>query len=204
MTELAVLQAVRLKGRVRPADLAATLQADVGDITSVVERLTASGLLVDDATVRLTPGGRERLASLLAEERKGVDAAAMAAAYDDFHAVNTDFKSLVTDWQLKGGPQGTPNTHDDADYDAAVLARLEEVHARVLPIIEAAAAQLPRLNAYSAKLLAAFDKVKAGDTAWLARPLIDSYHTVWFELHEELISAIGLTREEAARSGDAQ
>jgi hypothetical protein len=27
---------------------------------------------------------------------------------------------------------------------------------------------------------------------------------VWFELHEELINAVGLTREEAARSGDAQ
>jgi len=26
---------------------------------------------------------------------------------------------------------------------------------------------------------------------------------VWFELHEELILAAGLTREEAARSGDA-
>jgi hypothetical protein len=34
--------------------------------------------------------------------------------------------------------------------------------------------------------------------------LIDSYHTVWFELHEELIVATGRTREEAARSGDAQ
>jgi hypothetical protein len=74
----------------------------------------------------------------------------------------------------------------------------------VLPIVEAAATQLPRLNAYSTKLIAALDKIKAGDTAWLTRPLIDSYHTVWFELHEELIGAIGMTRKEAARSGDAQ
>jgi hypothetical protein len=110
----------------------------------------------------------------------------------------------VTDWQLKGGADGEPNAHDDAEYDAAVLARLDEVHARVLPIIEAAAAQLPRLNAYSTKLLAALGKVKSGDTAWLTRPLTDSYHTVWFELHEELIGAIGMTREEAAKSGDAQ
>jgi hypothetical protein len=57
------------------------------------------------------------------------------------------------------------------------------VHARVLPSIEAAAAQV-------------------GDTAWLIRPLI--HHTVWFELHENLIGAIGMTREEATRSGDAQ
>jgi hypothetical protein len=43
----------------------------------------------------------------------------------------------------------------------------------------------------------------AGDTTWLARPIIDSYHTVWFELHEELIAASGLTREEEARAGHA-
>ncbi|WP_068189907.1 hypothetical protein [Mycobacterium sp. UM_CSW] len=204
MTELVVLQAVRLKGRVRPADLAATLGRDPGDIAAIVERLTASGLLVDGAALRISPSGRARLQALLDEERAGVDPAAMAAAYDDFRPVNTDFKSLVTDWQLKGGPNGTPNTHDDAEYDAAVLARLDGVHARVLPIIDAAAAQLPRLTAYAAKLCAALDKVKAGDTAWLARPLIDSYHTVWFELHEELIGALGMTREEAAKSDDAQ
>ncbi|OBG38560.1 hypothetical protein A5672_01215 [Mycobacterium alsense] len=207
MTELAVLQAVRLKGRVQAADLPRTLAAldlDPGDIAGVVERLTGSGLLVDGAALRITPSGRERLRALLAEERAGVDAGVVSAAYDDFRTVNADFKSLVTDWQLKGGPGGAPNAHDDAAYDAAVLARLDEVHARAVPVIEAAAAQLPRLGAYAAKLTAALGKIKAGDTAWLTRPLIDSYHTVWFELHEELIGAMGLTREEAAKFGDAQ
>jgi hypothetical protein len=204
VTELSVLQAVRLKGRVTPADLAATLDRDLDDITNAAERLTESGLLVGGATLRISPGGRDRLNALLTAERQGIDSAAMTAVYDDFRSVNPDFKALVTDWQLKGGPAGKPNAHDDAEYDAAVLARLDEVHAKVLPIIDAAAAQLPRLHSYSAKLIAALDKVKAGDRTWLARPLIDSYHTVWFEWHEELIGAVGLTREEAARSGDAQ
>ena len=202
MSELTVLQAVRLKDRVSPADLAATLNVGLADITDTIDRLTDSGLLVDGPMLKVSPSGRVRLAELLAEERKGVDSAAMSAAYNDFRAVNTDLKSVVTDWQLKGGPGGAPNTHDDAEYDAAVLGRLDGVHARVMPVIEAAATQLPRLGAYSAKLVAALSKIKAGDTAWLTKPLADSYHTVWFELHEELILAIGLTREEAARSGD--
>ena len=67
-----------------------------------------------------------------------------------------------------------------------------------MPIIAAAAAQLPRLDRYSVKLESAFGKVKAGDLVWLSRPIIDSYHTVWFELHEELILAAGLTRESEA------
>lgn len=203
MTELTVLQAIRLKGRVTPADLVATLDEDLDDVTHTLERLTASGLLAEGTTLRISPSGRARLDTLLSEERKGVDSAAMATVYDDFRTVNADFKAMVTDWQVKG-PEGKPNAHDDAAYDAAVLARLDDVHARVVPIIEAAGAQLARLNVYSAKLLAALEKIKGGETAWLARPLIDSYHTVWFELHEELIGAIGLTRAEAAKSGDAQ
>lgn len=201
---MAVLQAVRLKGRVTADDLAATLDEDPATLTGLVERLAAAGLLADGPTLRISPDGRSRLDSLLAEERAGIDSAVIAAAYDDFRAVNVDFKALVTDWQLKGGPTGTPNTHDDADYDAAVLARIDDVHAQLVQIIRVVTTQLPRLGAYSAKLAAALDKVKAGDNTWLTRPLIDSYHSVWFELHEELIGAVGLTREEAAKSGDAQ
>jgi hypothetical protein len=44
--------------------------------------------------------------------------------------------------------------------------------------------------------------MRAGDTSWFTRPLVDSYHTVWFELHEELIGAAGLTREDEASSGN--
>jgi hypothetical protein len=189
LTELAVLQAVRLKGRVSRDDLAATLG---GDFVDVVDRLVDSGLLLDGPMLRLSPDGRGRLEGLLADERSQIDAAAVSAVYGEFRSVNAEFKALVTDWQLK---DGQPNTHEDTNYDAVVLAHLDDVHRRVTPIIAAAAAQLPRLNRYSVKLQAALDHIHAGDTMWLARPLIDSYHTVWFELHEELIVAAGRTRE---------
>jgi hypothetical protein len=129
---------------------------------------------------------------LLTCEREQVDAPAILAAYGQFRSLNGEFKELITDWQLRGGQ---PNPHDDADYDAAVLARLDEVHHRVSPIVDAATAELPRLGHYAAKLQTALDRVRAGETMWLSRPLIDSYHTVWFELHEELILATGQTRE---------
>jgi hypothetical protein len=201
MTELTVLQAVRLKGRVSPVELAATLGEDPDDLAATLDRLTRSGLLVDGKALRVSPDGRARLDELLTGERRHVDRAALSAAHGEFRAVNADFKALVTDWQLK---DGRPNTHEDTDYDAAVLARLDGVHRRVMPIIDAAAAQLPRLQRYAAKLQTALDKVDAGDTVWLSRPLIDSYHTVWFELHEELILAAGLTRDAEAKSDHAQ
>jgi hypothetical protein len=202
VSELNVLQAVRLKGRVSPADLAATVDEDPATVATTIEDLTESGLLVEGkATLKLSPDGRTRLTELLTTERKGIDTAALAAAYDDFRSVNADFKVLVSDWQLKDGER---NAHDVADYDTAVLGRLDGVHERVVPIVAAAAAEIPRLSAYSDKLARALSCIKAGDTVWLTRPIIDSYHTVWFELHEELILAAGLTREDEAKAGHAQ
>jgi hypothetical protein len=189
VSELAVLQAVRLKGRVSRDDLTTTLGDDVG---RQVEALVEAGLLVDGPALRISPEGRERLEELLGDERRNIDTSAVVAEYAEFRSVNAEFKSLVTDWQLK---DGQPNAHDDPAYDAAVLARLDQVHRRVTPIVDAVSAELPRLGRYRAKLQTALDRVRAGETMWLSRPLIDSYHTVWFELHEELILATGLTRE---------
>jgi hypothetical protein len=200
MSELTVLQAVRLKGRISEADLVATLDEDSADVAATVAQLAAVGLLVTGKALRISPEGRARLNALLAEERSGVDPNVLATSYGDFRAINNEFKALISDWQIK---DGQPNSHDDAEYDAAILNRLDNVHQQVLPVIATVTTQLARLGAYAAKLDSALGKVKAGDTTWLARPIIDSYHTVWFELHEELIAASGLTREEEARAGHA-
>jgi hypothetical protein len=201
LSELKVLQAMRLKGRVDAATVVATVDEDPATAASTIADLTEAGLVFAGRTLKISTDGRARLEELLARERSGIDTAPVAAAYDDFRGVNADFKTLVFDWQSK---DGEPNSHEDADYDAAVLARLDSVHQRVVPIVTAAAAQIARLAAYSDKLAAALAKIRAGETMWFTRPIIDSYHTVWFELHEELIQAVGLTREDEAKSGHGQ
>ena len=200
MIELKVLQAVRLKGRIGPGEIAATINEDPAVVAEAVKTATEAGFLIEGKTLRLSAEGRTRLNELLAAERENIDRAAIAGAYDKFRGINADFKALVADWQLKNGE---PNAHDDEGYDSAVLARLADVHERVIPITAAVANELPRLASYSGKLAAALAKVKAGETTWLTRPIVDSYHTVWFELHEELILAAGLTREGEARAGHA-
>jgi hypothetical protein len=72
VTELTVLQAVRLKGRVSPADLAATLDEDLAEVTKTAEQLTASGLPAEGMILRIGPSGRAGPDPLLTEERKGV------------------------------------------------------------------------------------------------------------------------------------
>lgn len=200
MDELSVLQAVRLKGRVTEADLTTTLLADPAPVTAMICNLTARGLLQGSGLVRLTDSGRQRLADLLAAERMDLDTSVVTRGYEDFRPINAAFKGVVTDWQIRNGEI---NDHSDAGYDGGVIARLHGVHSEVMPLIERLAGQLPRLRQYGAKLATALSRIDAGESTWFTRPMVDSYHTVWFELHEVLIEAAGLTRTEEAQAGHA-
>jgi hypothetical protein len=64
-------------------------------VAATTAQLTAAGLLIEGKILRISPAGRERLNTLLADERYGTDAAAIAAACHDFRVVNTDFKPVV-------------------------------------------------------------------------------------------------------------
>jgi hypothetical protein len=200
--ELAVLRALRMKGRAGVDGLAAAAGVSEADVRAVVELLVADGAAreVNGFYMLLGPG-RERQSELLDAERAEVDGAAMSDVYEQFTAVNGDFKQLANDWQMRGDQ---PNDHSDASYDSEVLGRLPGIHERVSPVVSAAAGLAPRLAVYGTRLTAALQHVDAGEHEWLLKPLIDSYHTVWFELHEELISLAGLSREAEALSGRAE
>ena len=61
----------------------------------------------------------------------------------------------------------------------------------------------PRLQPYAERLATASRRAVAGNPDYVANPLIDSYHTVWFELHEELMGLCGLDRADEAIAGRA-
>jgi len=42
-----------------------------------------------------------------------------------------------------------------------------------------------------------------GDQRYVASPRVDSYHSIWFELHEDLIQLAGRTREDEVAAGRA-
>ncbi|MEU0497079.1 MarR family transcriptional regulator [Mycobacterium sp. NPDC006124] len=181
--ELALLQSIRLKGRVARTE-----------VPGPVDECVAAGLLVDAPMVRLTEVGRTRLAALLADERAAVDSASAEQVYERFLAVNGSVKPLISRWQLARDSAGP-------DEATAVLDQLDDLHARVLPVIAAAGELVARLGAYADRLDAALRRAREGDMSWLTRPMVDSYHTVWFELHEELIGLAGRTRATEAESG---
>lgn len=200
--ETRILRALKLKGRALPEDLTAAAGIDQAELTPVIERHTAEGN-IEHARGRLilTGPGRQVLEGLLEQERAGLDQPALEAVYQEFHRHNSAFKRLVTDWQLK---DGTPNDHTDPAYDGWIAERLDELDSRFAPLLERIVSLAPRLAPYPARFAGALAKVQAGEHAWIARPTVDSYHTVWFELHEDLIGLAGRTRAAEAAAGRAE
>jgi pyruvate,orthophosphate dikinase len=46
------------------------------------------------------------------------------------------------------------------------------------------------------RLRRALAEIRAGDDTMVAAPIKDSYHTVWFELHEDLLLLANRERKE--------
>jgi hypothetical protein len=119
------------------------------------------------------------------------------AGYDGFERLNNALKQLITDWQtMSVGGERVANDHSNGDYDAEIIDRLGALHERAVGVLKRLAAAAPRFEIYLDKLGAALEKAEDGEIAWMSDAKIESYHTLWFELHEDLLRLMGREREE--------
>lgn len=117
--------------------------------------------------------------------------------YEQFELINKTLKQVITDWQtIDVGGSRVPNEHTDQDYDAEIIDRLGAIHEQVEPVLRRLAAKIPRLAIYEQKLLSALEAAEDGDIEWVSDIRRESYHTVWFDLHEDLLRIMGRQREE--------
>jgi pyruvate,orthophosphate dikinase len=200
-----VLRCLAVKGYATPEAAATALLATSADVASVYQQLGADGLLEAAAgSFRLTADGKVAAkASLEADtERWGADHS--QAALDAFLGLDHRMKETVTAWQMRevdGAP--TFNDHSDKEYDARVLDDLVTLHADATAWLRPLAAGLPRLANYQARLELAVTAARSGDNRYVASPRVDSYHGVWFELHEDLILLAGRNRADEVAAGRA-
>jgi pyruvate,orthophosphate dikinase len=197
-----VLRVIGIKGFALPDGVADAVLATADDIRPTVDRLIDDGLVEASAgAYRLSGSGLARADALLVAERQtwGLDAA--TAALDAFLDLDHRVKETVTAWQLRD--EGTPNDHSDAAYDASVLDRLAAIHADAADWLTTVTAGCPRLADYGVRLGRAIEAARGGDGRFVASPRVDSYHGIWFELHEDLIQLAGRSREDEAAAGRA-
>ncbi|MFJ6535799.1 hypothetical protein ACIQH5_06175 [Paenarthrobacter sp. NPDC091711] len=184
---LLTLHAVRLLGFADTRSVAARFSQDPGVVESQLIDAGVNGF-VSHSTFAGTSGwslsslGRAENQRLLAEELDSAGARiSVMAVHDDFGDINTGVVDACSAFQLRTSPG------DEAmDVLIGALASWRPLEAQLSGI-------LPRFDGYSDRLLGAL-KHAVQDTAWLTATDRDSFHRVWFELHEDLIATLGIQR----------
>ena len=194
-----VMHGVAIKKHAGADDIASVTGLPVNAVNEILLSAEESGRVVGvDEKYMLSPAGRMILdgeySRFYDDLRGDTD---FVSAYEQFERINTELKQLITDWQVMdvGGKKVT-NDHADRDYDDKIIGRLGNLHARFEPLLDRMMQREARLSSYQTKLRGALEKAEDGETAWVSDATLESYHTVWFEMHEDLLRVLGREREE--------
>jgi pyruvate,orthophosphate dikinase len=197
-----VLRVIAIKGFAPVDGVADAVLSTPGAVQPVIDDLVAKGWVESSAgALKLTESGRRRSEETLEKERAAWGAENATAALDAFLDIDHRVKDVVTAWQMRDAQ--TPNDHTDPDYDAGVLERLGAVHQDAVAWLAPIKPTVTRFRDYDARLARALEAATDGDGRYVASPRVDSYHGIWFELHEDLIQLAGRSREEEAAAGRA-
>ena len=195
-----VMHGVAIKKHGTAADIASVAGLPEARATAALKQgVDGSRIIETDGRYVLSPAGQMIVASEYSRFHADLrnNAAFMAAATERFERINVDLKQLITDWQtVEIGGKRVPNDHSDKAYDETVIGRLGDLHERFEPILKALVAGEPRLGVYARKLDEALEQAEDGNLGAVSDARSESYHTVWFELHEDLLRLTGRQREE--------
>jgi pyruvate,orthophosphate dikinase len=201
----AVLTLLAIKGFGKGEALAEALDLPEPEIEAALTELIADGLAESTRVgARLSAKGKAQAAEALERRRAPIDHHRLEAEYERFIPLNSDFKQLVTDWQMRQiDGKAVRNDHSDKVYDDSVIARMPPLDEAMAALIADVAAHVPTIGAYKRRLANALTKFLAGDHRYFTAPDRDSYHTVWFEFHQDMIGLLGTTRAKEAAAGRA-
>jgi hypothetical protein len=168
------------------------VRGTAADEGAVADRLVDAGFAIRRRSMlMLTPDGRAA-ADVRFCLTGTPDEEAVQAAYARFGPLNRQLVRICNDWQVRAG--GVPNDHTDPGYDWGVIDRLVAHDEQAGPVVRSVGRKVDRFAQYRERLRTARQKVEADEHDWLLSPRIDSYHTVWMQLHEDLLLGLGVAR----------
>lgn len=200
--DLLVLHAVRVIG---------FADTDIVAQRSGIDQDTVSELLADDEAYgwvtrnefagtggwSITELGKaEDSRRLTAELAHTTASEVVERAHYAFEPLNTRLVRACTDWQLRpqDGDRLATNDHMDPTWDGRVLDELAAVADELARVVDELVDSLPRFGGYRDRFAAALAHARTGRVEWVAGVGVASCHAVWMELHEDLLSTLGISR----------
>ena len=187
--ELRVLHAVRTLGYAAANRIANRLALAEAEVSEYLLDAQAHGWVTwssyaGDGGWSLTEAGKAHDERQLAEELDSVGArTTVNQAHARFLTLNDVVARACTAWQLA----------DESVSPDATIAALQKAADGLAPIEADLVEQLQRFHGYHDRFDAALTQARS-DPDWITGLDRDSAHGVWFELHEDLIATLGLSR----------
>jgi len=188
--EFDLLHTLRMKGVGSAELLSSILRTPLDDVRAGLAQFVADGGVREVKTPRgpafsLTEAGASRHAVALSELRTPQSTAALEPVYEQFLMVNGEVKRLCAAWQAAAGDEA-------ARWEA--IDGVVELHDKASVILVQAGAVEPRFSRYGERLASALARLQEGDDRFFTGLLVDSFHNVWFECHEDFIQTLGRHR----------
>ena len=195
------LHGLRLKPFASGDDLAEIYGVDGSDFIAVLDHLAESRWAKYRTAAPcgwiITPAGMAHLDTLVrAELESSGFKFEIGDCYQQFIPLNSSLLELCVRWQAGNDrdPLGIGGTDSITSSTQVLIGELGLLNERAQPLCVELGLLLSRYAHYANRLSYAFNQVVDGAHEWFTGATIASYHTVWFELHTDLLATLGLDR----------
>lgn len=190
--ELLVLQSLRLAGAADVERIADRSLLPTDLVEDLVRTAQTAGQVETvefgpSRSLVLTGTGHSRLRELLADDLETADAREiLRAVLQDFEqGINDEMVHVVSEWQRAAPTPAAPEE---------LLETLTRLGSALQEVMAPLATRLPRFGRFPAQYGIALRRARDGDLRWIAGIGTLSCHTVWAELHQDLLSTLGRER----------
>lgn len=150
-------------------------------VAETLADLEAEGLVEEEGFWYVTDDGEYRLNELCRNRFDEAQRDQLSEKLDQFETLDVRLKELASDWQ---------ESHDEALVD-----ELTELHAEAEALFDDLNSDVvDAYRPYLVDLAAARDELADGEEVYFTGTEVDSYHEIWFDLHDDLLRTLGAGR----------
>lgn len=186
-SETRLLQFLAMEGLAEEETIVEAVDESAATIESTLADLKAEGAVENEGFWYLTDEGEHRLNQRLRERFSEPELDELETVHEEFESFDTEFKTLANEWQ---------RTEAKADREDLIEDLLAFHHRVVDYFADYDGAIRDVYQPYLDNLATATEKLTAGEQAYFTGTEVDSYHTVWFRFHDDLLRTLGKDRNE--------
>lgn len=177
--EIEILQYLAMQGIAQTDEI--EQDSGLDGVQSDLESMEEQGYVERDGFWYITDSGEDYLAELCRNRFTDEQVRELESIFDDFEEFDSEFKELSNRWQQT----------EDEDEQAELIRELDELHAEVEGLFDELSADAKAVyERYIGQLRSALNQLKRDNYGYFTGTEVDSYHNIWFELHDDLLRTL--------------